>query len=426
MKLIATPLLEPDDEAFEIQDLKPREFCHLLDSQKALVLKSDNPLSVEDFGSLLVRLNLTHYPYIGGAAPRTIVPVKASPNVPIIFTANESPPHEPIPFHHEIAQVAEPPTYIFFYCDVAAKKGGQTPIIDSTKVYRYVKDNHPEFLDKLLKHGVRYIRTLPSKDDPSSPLGRSYQNSWNVSSRQELEERLSKIDGCEWSWHDNGDVTIISEPIPAIRFIHDSLTQNFIHQGTFCNSLVAAFLGWEDSRNCRLKSLKFGNDDDMDLDILQNVANYMHKHRVLHNWEHGDILALHNRLVMHSREPFEGARRVLASIWGSPQESVVLQQPTNGIAIGFRPESYYKPLNPSDPCVFGFWKVPKNSCADVAYKAIENGYRRLDSACDYGNETEVGEGITRAIHDGLVTRDELYITSKLWVSCTLLGIPTLS
>ena len=63
---------------------------------------------------------------------------------------------------------------------------------------------------------------------------------------------------------------------------------------------------------------------------------------------------------------------------------------------------------------FGFWKVAREDAADVAYEAIKAGYRHLDCAADYGNEAEVGHGIARAISDGLVTRDDLWITSKLW------------
>ncbi|KAG0346465.1 NAD(P)H-dependent D-xylose reductase (XR) [Podila humilis] len=63
---------------------------------------------------------------------------------------------------------------------------------------------------------------------------------------------------------------------------------------------------------------------------------------------------------------------------------------------------------------FGTWKVDKNTTADVVYKAIEAGYRLLDCACDYGNEVQVGQGIKRAIENGLVTREDLFITSKLW------------
>ena len=66
------------------------------------------------------------------------------------------------------------------------------------------------------------------------------------------------------------------------------------------------------------------------------------------------------------------------------------------------------------PIGFGFWKVAREDAADVAYEAIKAGYRHLDCAADYGNEIEVGEGIARAIADGIVTREELWITSKLW------------
>lgn len=62
----------------------------------------------------------------------------------------------------------------------------------------------------------------------------------------------------------------------------------------------------------------------------------------------------------------------------------------------------------------GLWKLPQSECADIVYNAIKIGYRHLDSACDYGNEIEVGQGIARAINDGICTREDLKITSKLW------------
>jgi len=43
----------------------------------------------------------------------------------------------------------------------------------------------------------------------------------------------------------------------------------------------------------------------------------------------------------------------------------------------------------------------------VVYNAIKLGYRLLDGACDYGNEKEAGEGLRRAIKDGLVKREDI-------------------
>jgi D-xylose reductase len=63
---------------------------------------------------------------------------------------------------------------------------------------------------------------------------------------------------------------------------------------------------------------------------------------------------------------------------------------------------------------FGLWKVDNDVCADTIYNAIKAGYRLFDGACDYGNEKQCGEGISRAIKDGLVKREDLFIVSKLW------------
>ncbi len=69
----------------------------------------------------------------------------------------------------------------------------------------------------------------------------------------------------------------------------------------------------------------------------------------------------------------------------------------------------------SPPAVgFGLWKVENAICAKMVRSAVEVGYRHLDSASDYGNEAQSGEGIESAIRDGLVKRDELWVTSKLW------------
>ncbi|KAI1270507.1 NAD(P)H-dependent D-xylose reductase [Xylariaceae sp. FL1019] len=63
---------------------------------------------------------------------------------------------------------------------------------------------------------------------------------------------------------------------------------------------------------------------------------------------------------------------------------------------------------------FGIWKVPQESCADQVYNAIKLGYRHIDGAWDYMNSAEAGEGVRRAIKEGIVKREDMFITSKLW------------
>ncbi|KAJ9105580.1 hypothetical protein QFC19_003562 [Naganishia cerealis] len=62
----------------------------------------------------------------------------------------------------------------------------------------------------------------------------------------------------------------------------------------------------------------------------------------------------------------------------------------------------------------GMWKVPNDVCANTVYEAIKAGVRMFDSSSDYGNEKESGEGLRRALDEGIVKREELFIVSKLW------------
>lgn len=65
---------------------------------------------------------------------------------------------------------------------------------------------------------------------------------------------------------------------------------------------------------------------------------------------------------------------------------------------------------------FGVFQIPDAAqCEQVVYDAIKVGYRLLDTAAAYGNEAALGKGVARAIADGLVTREELFITTKVWV-----------
>lgn len=65
---------------------------------------------------------------------------------------------------------------------------------------------------------------------------------------------------------------------------------------------------------------------------------------------------------------------------------------------------------------FGVFQIPDAAQAEeVTYNAIKTGYRLIDTAASYMNEEAVGKAVARAIGDGIVTRDDLFITTKVWV-----------
>ncbi|KAL4818842.1 NADP-dependent oxidoreductase domain-containing protein [Aspergillus spinulosporus] len=64
----------------------------------------------------------------------------------------------------------------------------------------------------------------------------------------------------------------------------------------------------------------------------------------------------------------------------------------------------------------GTWQSAPGEVSAAVYHALKVGYRHIDAAQCYGNETEVGEGIKRALSEGIVKRSEIFVTTKLW--CT--------
>lgn len=64
----------------------------------------------------------------------------------------------------------------------------------------------------------------------------------------------------------------------------------------------------------------------------------------------------------------------------------------------------------------GTWKSEAGDCHRAVKEALRAGYRHVDGAWIYGNEEEVGRAIRESIADGVVRRDEVFLTSKLWNS----------
>lgn len=62
----------------------------------------------------------------------------------------------------------------------------------------------------------------------------------------------------------------------------------------------------------------------------------------------------------------------------------------------------------------GTFRSEPNEVYNAVLSAIKIGYRHIDCAAAYGNEKEVGNAIAEAINQGLVTREDLWVTSKLW------------
>ncbi len=71
------------------------------------------------------------------------------------------------------------------------------------------------------------------------------------------------------------------------------------------------------------------------------------------------------------------------------------------------------------PIGYGVFRMTNlEECENAVVQAIQTGYRLIDTAAAYQNETAVGRAINRVIAEGIVRREELFVTTKLWVTDT--------
>ena len=225
---------------------------------------------------------------------------------PRVFTANEAPPETEIFLHHEMAQTPIYPSKLFFYCEIAAEQGGATPLCRSDWVLEQLEALNPALATRFAEHGVRYTNVMPGSDDADSGQGRSWRSTLSAETREDAEARLAKL-GYSWEWLEDDVLRATTPALPAIRLLADG-------RRTFFNQLIAAFRGWSDSRNTANKSITFGDGSAIEpVDMAEAIRL---SDKLTHDlaWQPGDVALIDNFLVMHGRRPFQGKRRVLASL----------------------------------------------------------------------------------------------------------------
>ena len=361
--------------------------------------------SAHTFSAAVEQLKLSDCDMSCSSAPRT----KLAPGV---YTANEAPPSELIPFHHEMAQCPEQPRFVLFFCETTPAEGGETPILPSIWAARFLRTKHPDLAAALAARGVLYVRCLPEELDATSPLGRDWKSTFDVQTRREAEERLRSM-GYSFTWKEDGVLRTESKRMPAL------VTRD--GKELFYNQVIAALEGWGDARNDASRAVRFGDGAPFtaeEVAALHDTARHMRSVQVAFKWQAGDLLLLDNEQVMHSRARFTPPRRVLAALKGPPVDrrgaSLGVGGASSTAVTTTMPALTLRSFD-AMPCVgLGVWKISRETTAAVVYQALLAGYRHLDCACDYGNEREVGLGIALAIAEGVCTREQLFVTSKLW------------
>ncbi|TWU64937.1 Taurine catabolism dioxygenase TauD, TfdA family [Crateriforma conspicua] len=276
----------------------------------AVALRGFPTDTVESFDQVIRALEVENFPY-----ERSLSNAVRINRTERVFSANEAPPEVQIFFHHEMAQTPLYPQYIFFYCEIAAEQGGATPLCRSDVLYEKLQQRCPDFCDACERHGLQYTNVMPGSDDPTSGMGRSWQKTLGVETRDDAEARLRTL-GYSFLWQDDGCLKAVTPPLPAVMEVSPG-------RKTFFNQLIAAYCGWKDDRNDPSKAIRFGDGSPLDADAVSVAIELSDELAYDHAWQQGDIVLLDNRVAMHARRSFVGTRKVVASLAEMQTQSLV-------------------------------------------------------------------------------------------------------
>ncbi|XP_076926768.1 clavaminate synthase-like protein At3g21360 [Bidens hawaiensis] len=273
----------------------------LLQKSGVILFRGFPVTSPSEFNGVVEAFGYPEIVNTGGLAPRTKV-------IGRVYTANESPPEMKIPFHHEMSYLPNFPTKLFFFCEEEPRSGGETPIVLSHIVYEKMKEKHPEFVDKLEEHGLRFITVTGDEDHSSSIGGRGWKSVFMTDDKNVADERAKNL-GTKLEWIENG-VRIITGPVQAIRFNKET------GKKTWFNNLATCNIG---PTNGKIQDLdpyvELGNGDFVPKNVYKDLLKIMEEECVAIPWKKGDVMLVNNLTVLHGRQPvLKLPRRVLVSL----------------------------------------------------------------------------------------------------------------
>jgi alpha-ketoglutarate-dependent taurine dioxygenase len=200
------------------------------------------------------------------------------------------------------------PMLIWFYCVRAAAAGGETPIIDSRKIYQRMQS---EIRGRFERKGLKYVRNF------TDGLDVSWQHFFQTSDRRAVEEycRRAEID-FEWR---SGKRLRTSQKCPAV-VIHPQTGEKVFFNQLQLHHISCLTPAVRESLLSMMKeedlprNVYYGDGLPIEDSVMEYLRDLYGELAVSFPWRERDVLMLNNMLVAHSRNSFVGERKILVAL----------------------------------------------------------------------------------------------------------------
>jgi amino acid adenylation domain-containing protein len=264
----------------------------------AILLRGFDVNSAKLFQEVAASISEEQMEYKDQSSPRSLVAEK-------LYTSTDHPADQVINMHNELSYSHNWPMRIMFYCQQPAEVRGETPIADSRQVLAHLSESTCE---KFSKHGLLYVRNLVKG------LGLSWQDVYQTSDKEEVEAHC-RSNNIEFEWKGDNHLRIQWKR-PAIRVHPLTKEKVWFNHGFFFNAVnldqdVHFLVG---DKSMLPFNTYYGNGQEIEPEVLQEIAAAYEKAKISFPWQKGDVLLLDNMLMSHGRNSFTGSRKILVAM----------------------------------------------------------------------------------------------------------------
>lgn len=274
----------------------------ILGTVGGVVLRDLGFASVSEFNQAVQIFRKDLLDYVHRSTPRSKVGGK-------LYSATEYPADRIIALHNENSYTDSWPSLIFFYCLVAAERGGETPVADSREVYRRID---PAIREKFEREGVLYVRNY------NEGVDLSWQEVFQTDNRSDVEEYCS-THNIQFEWHDRGPALTTRQRCQA-TMLHPRTNQHvwfnqahLFHISALDNAEQRTLIDEFGIDNIPRNAF-YGDGSPIEEGVIEHIREAYEQEKVQFSWQRGEIMILDNLLFAHGRSSFEGARRVIVAM----------------------------------------------------------------------------------------------------------------
>jgi alpha-ketoglutarate-dependent taurine dioxygenase len=279
-----------------------REFVEQqLQQHGALLFRGFNVKTAGHFGQVCRAISGELLEYRERSSPRSEVEGN-------IYSSTDYPPDQSIFPHNEHSYSLTFPLRLYFFCETPATQGGETPLVDTRKVFRRLEARVKE---RFMEKKWMYVRNF------GDGFGLDWQTVFQTTNREEV-ERYCRRAGIEVEWKEGNRLrtrqvreAVVRHPRTGELIWFNHIT--FFHVTTLGASIREPLLEAFSEEDLPNNSY-YGDGSAIEPEVLEQLRAAYREEMVSFAWQAGDVLLLDNMLTAHARAPYSGARKILVAM----------------------------------------------------------------------------------------------------------------